>query len=75
MNSESCIVKKGLKSAEYLRGCIKLKHIWYTHGQQIGTHVMYIVNVDTHTDVDVYLTKACTVLAQSVGDGPITTIG
>ena len=32
-------------------------------------------NVDTHTDVDVYLTRACTVLAQSVGDGPITTIG
>ena len=63
-------MKKGLKSAEYLRGCIKLEHMVHTWTADWDTR-----NVDTHTDVDVYLTRACTVLAQSVGDGPITTTG
>lgn len=42
----------------------------HTHAAERDT-----CNVDIHTDVDADLTRACTVLAQSVGDGPITTIG
>lgn len=46
----------------------------HTHGH---THAADrdTCNVDTHIDVDADLTRACTVLAHSVGDGPITTIG